>query len=333
MEKEELHKIMTAYGLTFQQITGFCDTSHSENDRRLNYMLDNRYVLKIHSACSMWEDRLQEISRLIDRYRSVGVYCPRMIPTVSGSFSCPYEMDGQKLNCFLEAYSIYPICECNDQLDRKEVVAHLGLLADRYTGVDLSETYDMWSIFELSPLDQVYGIDEKQANADLLTDALKEVQLASLAEDVANFNHRLRLEIQNGFRELPRCVYQGDLNYTNYLQKDGHFAGLIDFNLSGTDVNINEFVNETNWFATTEEFDKMSVSEILSAIDAEQSEVLDVILSNYSLNPLEQKMLPYFKGISDLFQYPNVCQLVEWLRDETRREKAVKLIEEMMKKV
>lgn len=333
MEKEELQKILTAFGLTFQQVTAFYDTSHSENDRRLNYILDDRYVLKLHSACSMWEDRLQEISRLIDRYRSVGVYCPNMLPTVFGTLSCPYEMDGQTLTCFLEEFSIYPICENNDQLDRKEVIAHLGLLASRYTGVDLSETYDMWSLFDLSPLDQAYGIDEKQANADLLTGSLKEVGLAPLAADVAAFNHRMRQEIQKALRDLPRCVYQGDLNYTNYLRNDGHFAGLIDFNLSGTDVNINEFVNETNWFATTEEFDKMSIPEILSAIDAEQSEALGVILSNYSLNPLEEKMLPFFKGISDLFQYPNVCQLIEWLKDDTRREKAAKLIEEILKRV
>ncbi len=333
MEKEELQKIIASFGQTFQEISAFYDTSHSENDRRLNYILDNRFVLKIHSACSMWEDRLQEISRLIDRYRSIGVYCPRILPTISGSLSCPYEQDGQILTCFLEEFSIYPTCQSSDQLDRKEVVAHLGLLASRYTGADLSETYDMWSLFDLCPLDQEFGMDEKQENVTLLTDALKEAGLSSLAEDVTGFDRRLRQEIQKDFRDLPRCVYQGDLNYSNYLQKDGHFAGLIDFNLSGTDVNINEFVNETNWFPSTEEFDKMDIPEILSAIDTKQSEVLGCILANYSLNPLEQKMLPYFKGISDLFQYPNVCQMIEWLKDDTRREKATQLIAGMIKKV
>ncbi len=48
-------------------------------------------------------------------------------------------------------------------------------------------------------------------------------------------NHRLWKEIQKEFEKFPRCVCQGDLNPTNYLQKDGHFAGLIDFNLSDTE--------------------------------------------------------------------------------------------------
>ncbi len=333
METKEIQKILTAFGMTFQKVTAFYDTSHSEKDRRLNYILDNRYVLKIHSVCSMWEERLQEINRLIERYRSIGVYCPRMIPTVSGSISFQYELDGQPCSCFLEEFAVYPTCERDDQVDRKEVIAHLGLLAERYSGVDLSQTYDMWSLFELSPLDAAEGIDEKQANANLLIDCLKQAGLLSLAADVTAFNERLRNEIQRNFRELPRCVYQGDLNCTNYLQKDGHFAGLIDFNLSGTDININEFVNEANWFVSTEEFDKMGVSEILSQMDANQSEYLNVILKNYSLNSLEKEIMPYFKGICDLFQYPSVCLLIKWLKDDARKEKAVKLIEGIMQKI
>ncbi len=333
MQTEEIQKILAVFGLTFQKVTAFYDTSHSENDKRLNYILDDRYVLKLHSAGSIWEERLQEINRLIERYRSIGVYCPRMIPTVSGALSCQYELNGQQCSCFLEEFAIYPVCERDDQIERKEVIAHLGSLAERYSGVDLSQTYDMWSLFELSPLDAQEGIDEKQANANLLIDHLTQAGLPSLAANVAAFNERLRKEIQKNFRKLPRCVYQGDLNCTNYLQKDNHFAGLIDFNLSGTDVNVNEFVNETNWFASTEEFDKMSVSEILSHMDAKQSEYLNVILANYSLNPLEKEMLPYFKGICDLFQYPNVCRIIKWLQDDARKEKAVKLIEGILQKI
>ncbi len=100
MQTEEIQKILTAFGLTFQKVTAFYDTSHSENDKRLNYILDDCYVLKLHSAGSIWEERLQEINRLIERYRSIGVYCPRMIPTVSGALSCQYELNGQQCSCF-----------------------------------------------------------------------------------------------------------------------------------------------------------------------------------------------------------------------------------------
>ncbi len=330
MEQEALQNILSQFGLTFQRITAFYDTSHGEDDRRLNYILDDAYVLKIHSPRSLWEERLQEISRLIERYRSIGVYCPKLIPTLKGPLSCRHELDGVMHTCFVEECAIYPVCQDTVQLDPKEFLPHLGILAAKYTGVDLSEICDMWSLIDLSPLDMPYGKDEKQTNADTLVEALKKVGLRDLAENVTAFNTRLRERIQKDFRHLPRCVYQGDLNPGNFLYKDGHFAGLIDFNLSGTDVNINEFVNETNWFPCTQEFDAMSVPEILDCIDRRQAEVLEVILANYTLNELEKQLMPCYKGICDLFQYPNVCLMTEWLQDDSRREKAAQLIQGLL---
>ncbi|MBQ1643935.1 MAG: hypothetical protein II103_05335, partial [Treponema sp.] len=73
-------------------------------------------------------------------------------------------------------------------------------------------------------------------------------------------------------------MFQGDLNLSNVLVDHGHFAGLIDFNLSGTDVNINVFVNETNWFPEEADFDQMTVFEMMEAIEQRQAELLTVIL-------------------------------------------------------
>lgn len=332
VENEELRQILSAFGITFEKVTAFYDTSHGEEDKRLNYILDDAYVLKIHAVRSMWEERLQQISRLIERYRSIGVYCPRLIPTLNGTFSCPYALNGVIHTCFVEEYAHYPVCGEGKELDQKEIVYHMGVLAAKYTGVDLSPIYSMWSIIDLSPLDQEYGMDEKQSNALMLMEALKNAGLPELSQQVETFNLRLRDEIQKAFRKLPRCVYQGDLNQTNFLCSDGHFAGLIDFNLSGTDVNINVFVNETNWFASTEDFDRMTVPEILTAMDSKQEEVLAVILENYTLNDLEKQLLPSYKGLCDLFQYPIACKLVQWLEDSSRREKAAALISELVKR-
>ncbi len=331
MEQEQLQEILSAFGLHFQKITSFFDTSHGKEDQRLNYILDDTYVLKVHSQRSIWEERLQQISRLIGRYRSIGIYCPRLIPTLKGPLSCAYALDGVMHTCFVEEYAIYPVCNEGVQLDRKEVVSHLGVLAANFTGVDLSDNYDMWSLFDLSPLDAPYGMDEKQSNAAMLTDALEQAGLSSLAEKVRVFNDTMRQEIRKSYRSLPRCVYQGDLNNSNYLHKDGHFAGLIDFNLSGTDVNINEFVNETNWFPTSEEFDSMTVPEILDSIPIRQAETMEVILANYRLNDAERHFMPFYRGICDLFQYPNVCMMMDWLKHPDRREKTVQLIEGLLR--
>lgn len=330
LEIAQIQQIMSHFGLSVQSVTNFYDTSHSDEDKRLNYILDDRYVLKINSVAAMWETRLQEIHRLIARYRAIGVYCPDFMPALDGSFSYAWHKDGREYTCFVEEYAIYPVIGCGEEPDRKEVVEHLGLLAAKYTGVDLSETKSMWSIIDLAPLD--VDMDEKQENANSLINALRKNGYGDLAGQVAALNAMLRDKIMVVFHALPRCVYQGDLNSSNELQKDGHFAGLIDFNMAGTDVNINVFLNETNWFPETAEFDALSVPEIIARQDSEQAETMSVILRHYTLNEDEKYALPYYKRIVDLFQYPDVCLMVEWLGSDTRRDKCAELIAALIEK-
>ena len=142
----------------------------------------------------------------------------------------------------------------------------------------------------------------------------------------------LREKIKGVFSDLPRCVYQGDLNRTNVLHKDGHFAGLFDFNMAGTDVNINVFLNETNWFPEEAEFDSLSVEEIIAKQDTEQEDELAVILRHYTLSDIEKYAFPYYKRIVDMFQYPNVCAMIYWLNSDTRKEKCAALIKALVEK-
>ena len=134
LDNSEIQSILDHFGLTFQCVTKLYDTSHSEDDKRLNYILEDRYVLKVNSVGAMWEQRLQEISRLIARYRSIGVYCPELIPTMAGPLSYNWEKDGKEYTCYVEEYAIYPLFEWGQEHDRREVVEHLGILAAKYTG-------------------------------------------------------------------------------------------------------------------------------------------------------------------------------------------------------
>lgn len=137
LKTREIQSILSRFGLSFTQTPRFCDSSRGDGDLRLNYILDNRYVLKIQSTRLAREARLQEISRLIARYRAIGVYCPRMLPTLEGPLSCEWAVDGVPHTCFVEEFARYPLCPEGMEPDRREVLAHLGLLAARYSGVDL----------------------------------------------------------------------------------------------------------------------------------------------------------------------------------------------------
>lgn len=329
-EITQLRNIMSHFGLSVQNVTNFYDTTHNDDDKRLNYILDHKYVLKINSVVAMWETRLQEIHRLIARYRSIGIYCPDFIPTLEGSLSFSWQKDGKEYTCYVEEYAIYPVLGFGTAHDRKDVIEHLGILAAKYTGFDLSDTKSMWSIIDLAPLD--VDIDEKQENTNALIDALRKNGYNDLANKVDALNAMLRKKIMVVFPKLPRCVYQGDLNSSNELHKDGHFVGLIDFNMAGTDVNINVFLNETNWFPEEAEFDVLSVPEMIAKQDSEQADALSVILRHYTLNDDEQYALPYYKRIVNMFQYPDVCRMVEWLASDARREKCAALISALVQK-
>ncbi len=320
----DITHILSYFGLSFTEVTNFCDSSRGEDDIRWNFVLDKKYVLKINSEKSMWEARLQEISRLISRYQSIGLYCPSLVPTLQGAMSHRWEKDGQCFTCFVEEYAKYPVYDETTPHDRKAVSEHLGMLAAKYTDTDLSEIRSMWSIIDLAPLDD--EVDEKQENTDMLVNALRGNGYPELADRVDALNKELRAAILPDFRSLPRCVFQGDLNMSNELHDHGKFVGLIDFNCSGTDVNINVFLNETNWFPEENEFDEMSVDELLTRMDTAQEEAMALVLKHYTLSELERKHLPHFKKITDLFQYPNVCAMMKWLQEGERREKCVTLI-------
>ena len=106
----------------------------------------------------------------------------------------------------------------------------------------------------------------------------------------------------------------------------------LDFNLSGTDVNINVFTNETNCFPEEEGFDALSPEQIVDKMAAEQEALLSVIFRHYRMVPAEEYALPFYLRIADLFQWPNVCAMIKWLKEDTRREKCAALIRALAEK-
>lgn len=327
--KSIIDEIMKQFGIEYESLQDTIDSSRGDDDVRVNFILDKKFVLKINTERAVNETRLNEIARLIERYRSIDVYCPKLFKTVTGNYSYHIEIENKSYICYVEEFAPYTICDGDNGVPREEIIEHLGLFASRYSGIDLSDTNSMWSLIDLNPFDT--DIDEKQENLNSLVDCLEKLGLNDLAERVVRFNDETRKHIKKHYKLLPRCVYQADLNATNILAENNHFKGLIDFNLYGTEVNINCFLNETNWFPEKEDFKKMSVEEMLQCMDDEQNKNMTIILKHYTLSELEMKLLPYYKRIIDLEQFPNVCELKRYLKDDSLRDKAVQLIEALIK--
>ncbi len=327
MNKQEILDILKNYGINDYGEKKEIDTSNGD-DYRLNIILDKEYVLRINGD-AITEDRLASIDRLAERYREMGLLAPKLYKTVAGKYISKHN----QYVCYISEYIDLPsLEEKEDKLDLdavyKEIRCSIGEFAGRFTGVDLSDVNSMWSLIDLAPLD--VDRDEKQENLDMLEEALRKIQEDSLADEVVAFNNETRERIKKVYKHLPRCVIQGDLNGSNILIKDGHFAGLIDFNMAGTEVNVNQFCCETNDDITEEEFLSKTVDQLYDDWTRRQKEALEMILSRYTLNDLEKSIIDDYRSICQISMYPNVIGYIYFLGQD--KEKTLALIKKIMMK-
>lgn len=321
MNKDEISSILGEYGIAGFEDHKVIDSTNGD-DYRLNIIIDRRYVLRVNTAV-ITEERLGSIDRLAARYRKIGVAAPRLYRTRCGNYILPY--DGRI--CYLSEYIYLPTAEEIDgQFDRdliqREVLTSIGVLSREFTGVDLSPVNSMWSVIDLAPLD--VGVDEKQENADELVGILAGMGENAMAERVRAFNEANRARIAAVYKSLPRCVIQGDLNDGNILIKDGHFYGLIDFNMAGTEVNVNHFCAETNAGVSDDDFARLPAEEIFRAMCAEESRALEVILREYAMNAAETDIIGCYRNICRISQYPNLVSFAGFLKKD--RQKALRLL-------
>lgn len=325
MQREELLPLLECYGVrqfgTFREID-----SSKPGDYRLNIIIDRDYVLRINDPV-ITEERLAAVDRLARRYRETGILAPRLLQNREGAYLSPC---GGRV-CYLSEYLDYPtLDEVRDTLDtvqqeaiRRDVLSSVGRFARIFSDVDLQPVHSMWSIFDLAPLD--VDMDERQENLNDLVQALREAGAEDAARQVICFNEANRAKIEPVFRRLPRCVIQGDLNDSNLLIADGRFVGLIDFNMAGTEVNINCFCCETNSGITEEDFEKHTAAELFAEMRRLDGEALQIILEQYELNEDERSVIGNFRNLSMISQFPNVCQFRRAIKKDLG--KAVGLID------
>ena len=314
LHKEHIRDIARQYGIEAAHIGEVIDSSHGEHDIRLTYVIDEQYVLHCYSSHIFTESYLQAISRLVQRHRSIGVWTPELISQQDSHCFLYTRNTGNRIyRCYMEEFSPYPsAAEAKTDLyaQKLEVLPFLGKLASKYSNTDLSEYHSMWSIIDLSPFDT--EIDEKQENVDALCGALEKNPLASR---IQNLNTRARNHIRQYFETLPRCVFQGDLNPTNILvDEKGRFKGIIDFNMCGTEVNVNCFLNESMYYFEENDFDTFTPRELFAKMNGIQDTLMRAILQYYPLNDTEMAVYEHYRFIIQVGFFPNVMHMIHLLK-------------------
>lgn len=318
----ELASLLSLYGVESMTDAGLIDTSYDEADIRWNYIIDRKYVLRLTNAPEMTEARLDDLNRLIGRYGEFGLRCPAFLPGVDGRFFHSWK----ELQVYLSEYIDLPTADKaglsqkeKDAL-RREVVLSIGRFMERFKGVDLSPTMGMYSLFDLCPYDVPVGIDEKQQNLNDLCAALRKAGEEGLAQRLEERNEAVRARLLSVYRDLPRCVTQADEGFTNVLlDGEKHLAGLIDFNLSGTDVCVNLIANNAVLDLDDlgdKPFDPAdALDQLLAGFRRNAAWMLEV----YRASKTERDALAGYAWIALVSQYPNARACAKRIeKDETR---------------
>lgn len=331
--QEGLCSLLALYGVSNAVKVGLLDTSHGADDIRWNYIIDKKYVLRLTNAPDMTEERLDDLNRLIGRYADFGLRCPAFLKGTDGRFFHPWG----ELTAYLSEYVDLPIAEEADLTEtekkdlRQEICLSIAGFMERYKGVDLISTMGMYSLFDLSPYDAAEGFDEKQWNLNNLTAALRKAGAEDLAHRLEAWNESVRARLLAVYKTLPRCVTQADEGFTNVLlDEKKHMAGLIDFNLSGTDVCVNLIANNAILdldVPSDKPFDPQAeLEKALAGYRKNAARMLTV----YSASEAERDALMDYAWIALVCQYPNASACIHRIEKEETRTSALGLLEALV---
>lgn len=319
---EELSALLGQYGVDRMEAVGLIDTSYDEADIRWNYIINKKHVLRFTNAPEMTEERFADLNRLIGRYADFGLRCPAFLKGLDGRFFHPWG----ELTAYLSEYVDLPIAEEADLTEtektalRQEIRLSIARFMERYKGVDLSPTMGMYSLFDLCPFDVPLGIDEKQQNLNDLCAALREAGEEGLAQRLTAKNEEVRARLLPVYKALPRCVTQADEGFTNVLlDGEKHMAGLIDFNLSGTDVCVNLIANNAILDLDDLGDKPFDPADALEQLLAGYRRNAARMLEAYHASEMERGALAGYAWIALVSQYPNARACAKRIeKDETR---------------
>lgn len=331
--KEDLDQVLASYGLPAMENFEMIDSSQGDEDVRHNYILDKKYVLRVNSAPVFTEQRLRELNGLIRRYNEFGLKAPYFLPNREGNYL--QEIDGAYV--YLSEYLDYPVAsQIEDRPElHQENIALVARFAETYKDVGLIDTMSMYSLFELCPYDQLSGMDEKQENLNKLAASLRLAGREDLAERYVELNDRLRKKLKEVHQKLPRCVFQGDENYSNIcVDETGHIAGLFDFNMAGTDV-IANYLSNIAFLSPTgldgkEAFEANDPHTVYSSILASFEEGTALIKQHYAFTPGEERAYRMYAGIVMISGWPFFCAYRRHLEKPETSGKAAELLSIMV---
>ena len=325
-ESKLFHDICDYFQIDNKTVSFGSDTGHSINDIRINFYVNNDWVIKINSKNKLTQNDFAELSKVIRNYNNSGIYAPGYLQAPDGKYIYDFSFEEMKYVAWIEEYVPYEIINFTDYSDeiKIDVLEKTAKYMAINTNKDLMSRWSMWSIINLPDWED--DIDEKEQNYRLLRERLLSINQSNLISRLDELNQCCRRRINEALPKLRKCSIQGDLNATNILVDENEFIGLIDFNMSGTEVNINNILNETRYDLSMADFENLSAEEIFEKMTDYRNDLLRHVFKFYALDNTEKSAWDDYRKIVDLFLWPNVSLWNYLIRENIYVNKVLELI-------
>jgi len=235
------------------------DLCRGDDDYRKVYIVDDgrrKLVIKYLSNTFSDKRRIEGWFRLMDEYRRIGIYCPRIVPNKNGELIHSDTLDGRNYYTYAEEYAIYETAEHvgkekyrnaqGNACYMPDVMRTIGKVAS--AGLDILDWPSEYCLLE--PFCAPDTTDEQTECAIAFTDYVREnlPAYSKRAESLLKLYFKCQDELRAVYHLLPTSCFQADLNDGNILlDDDNNFVGLIDFNLCGKEPVLNYAVREALW--------------------------------------------------------------------------------------
>lgn len=265
-----------------------------------------KLAIKVTKNTFSTPERVKGWAELIEHYNHLGIYCPKIVRNKNGEYCAT--VDGYLV--FAEEYMKYKTvserdeCVTSEQKYERKLYESIGLVAANPAPlVPWSTAYCIYDKFDKTDkYDENYEC--AMAIRDYYSDNIPEhaMRANKLFEEYC----RRREKFEPIYRLLPKAVFQGDINESNILiTPTGYFKGMIDFNLSGTEIILNyTFCESFCCLDDDSEIDLLLDTEALKKRDAWTAQRLAWIGKYYKFTDDEREAFTEYYNIVAPFRWP-----------------------------
>ncbi len=260
MEQQEINKMIAFFHTEEPSSCQSEDIWTEEEDSRTVIYVEypeGKFVIKAAANSFTTTERVTGWVEMIENYREMGYYCPMLMKSCNGNYAEVLEVQGKTFVVWEEEFAKYFLPK--DVKDKPKtpdgkLFVYEKELWEFVAKVGQKHYINTWGDSLYVRLVPVFG--EK---TDEVTECVEKFE-ALIKEKAPKFENRLE-KVMELYREneeklrkiyfdLPTSVFQADTWDDNLLlDEEGHFRGILDYNLSGKDTMIN-MAFEAGWYGS-----------------------------------------------------------------------------------